>query len=152
MKPFFLGTLTIIFLVLVYFCKDNNLSKNKNNAIQVEIEKFVHSVDSIPRSIELQNVLIIEFSQEKEGFFFTIKTCYFYPDKTKYYYFVGEFMIAFKNETIYQDNNWIINLKKVPIPKKYKNETEIHFRPFEPQIQRFQIINADSIQRVSNIN
>jgi len=151
MKSIFIIFWTIIIFTMIFGCKARRSSQIKDNQIHEQIEKFVNSIDSNPRSRELQNVIMVDFFKANDSLLFTIRTGYYYPVNTNYYFFIKDYMIAFNNTNLNPYDDWIKNLKKEPIPSKFRNESEIHKRPFEPWIIKYQIISRDSIKLISNI-
>ena len=148
MRYTFLITLIFIFLISDG-CKtgksnSNQLGSNNNSDnLFTEINKFVLIVDSIPRSRELQNVIVITFNRQNKKLFVTFKTSYYYPKRPDGYYFDGSYMIAFYNSSLWPIKELKNCFIRDSIPNKYSREDEVHFRAFEPRVKEYQVVDSD---------
>jgi len=143
--------ITLIFIFLISDgCKTGKNNSNQfgpNNCsdnLSTEISKFVLMVDSIPRSRELQNVIVVTFNKQNKELFVTFKTCYYYPKRPDGYYFDGSYMIAFYNSSLWPVKELKNCFIRDSIPKKYRSEDEVHFRAFEPRVKEYQLVDSGS--------
>jgi hypothetical protein len=123
-------------------------SNNCSDYLLTEINRFVLMVDSIPRSRELQNIIIIIFEKKYKDLFVTLKTSYYYPKKPDGYFFDGSYMVAFYNSSLWPVKELKNCFSKDSIPNKYIREDEVHFRAFEPREKEYQVVDSGSLRLI----
>lgn len=152
--------ITISALLLIYSCRNKKTDSTNHSAESIvmnqkanenllsEIKKFVSIVDSVPRSRELQNVILVAFNKKSDSLFVNIKTSYYYPDSIDGYFFLDAYMVAFINTSFWHNSDLTRSFTRDTIPRKYRSEAIVHHRAFEPQIKKYLFIKPDSLRQI----
>jgi hypothetical protein len=147
-------------LSLIYSCGNRNpnitnksiessiANQVSNKNLLSEIKKFVLIVDSAPRSRELQNVILVTFNKNIDSLLVNIETSYYYPDSIDGYFFLDAYMVAFCNISLWHSNDLKSIFTMDTIPKKFRSETTVHYRAFEPRIKKYLFIKPDSLKLI----
>ena len=131
--------------------KNIEVQNEEKNAIQVEIDKFISKIDSVRRSRELQNVILVNFKEKEEKKYLIIRSNYYYPNDFDGYYLTEHYLVVFTGISVLQGNEWIKKYPELPIPDKFRSEDIVNFTPYEPTIRTYELVNSDSIKLISKI-